>query len=118
MQYFQALGVAEAEFERDVEASIRRIHFSGSGDAPEGSTFGVVPAGKGFLDSTVEPAVLSDWMSAQDVAYYAGEFRRTGFRGPLNWYRSLALTTELMAPWRGAAIRQPSMFVLARATRC
>ena len=34
MQYFQAPGVAEAEFERDVAASIRRIHFSGSGDAP------------------------------------------------------------------------------------
>jgi pimeloyl-ACP methyl ester carboxylesterase len=111
MQYFQAPGVAEAEFERDVEASIRRIHFSGSGDAPEGLAFGVVPAGKGFLDSTIDPEVLPDWMSAQDVAYYAAEFRRSGFRGPLNWYRTLALTAELMAPWRGAVIRQPSMFV-------
>jgi pimeloyl-ACP methyl ester carboxylesterase len=32
MQYFQPEGVAEAELERDPAASIRRIHFSGSGD--------------------------------------------------------------------------------------
>jgi len=35
MQYFQAPGVAEAELERDVEASIRLIHFNGSGDGPD-----------------------------------------------------------------------------------
>ena len=35
MQYFQAPGVAEAELEADVEASIRRLYFSGSGDGPD-----------------------------------------------------------------------------------
>jgi pimeloyl-ACP methyl ester carboxylesterase len=35
IQYFQAPGVAEAELERDVESSIRRIYFSGSGDGPD-----------------------------------------------------------------------------------
>ena len=34
MQYFQAPGVAEAEFERDIAATLRRIYYSGSGDAP------------------------------------------------------------------------------------
>ena len=71
----------------------------------------MLPPGGGFLDNTIDPEKLPQWMSTEDVAYYAGEFRRTGFRGGLNWYRSLRLTTELMAPWRGAVIRQPSMFI-------
>ncbi len=111
MQYFQAPGVAEAEFERDVEATIRRVHYSGSGDAPAAAAFGMLAPGCGYLDNTVDPETLPSWMSAADVSYYAGEFRLSGFRGPLNWYRSLRLTTELMAPWRGAVIRQPSMFI-------
>jgi pimeloyl-ACP methyl ester carboxylesterase len=111
MQYFQAPGVAEAELERDVAATIRRIHFSGSGDAPPGATFGMLSTGAGFLGNTVDPETLPPWMNAEDVAYYAGEFGRTGFRGPLNWYRSLRRSTELLAAWRGAVIHQPSMFI-------
>lgn len=111
MQYFQTPGVAEAEFERDVEATIRRIHYSGSGDAPAAATFGMLAPGGGFLANTIDPQTLPPWLSSQDVAYYAGEFRRAGFRGGLNWYRSLRLTAELMAPWRSAVIRQPSMFI-------
>ena len=111
MQYFQAPGVAEAEFERDVEASIRRVHFSGSGDAPERASFGIVEPGQGFLDNTVDPQTLPPWLTREDIAYYAGEFGRAGFRGGLNWYRNLRRSSELLAPWRGCVVRQPSMFV-------
>jgi pimeloyl-ACP methyl ester carboxylesterase len=111
MQYFQAPGVAEAEFERDIAATLRRIYYSGSGDAPEGATFGRLGANAGFLGNTVDPAVLPDWMPAEDIAYYAGEFARAGFRGGLNWYRNLARSWALMAPWRGCVIKQPSMFI-------
>jgi pimeloyl-ACP methyl ester carboxylesterase len=54
MQYFQAPGVAEAELDRDLAASIRRIHYSGSGDAPARNTFGRLGQG-GLLDNTCEP---------------------------------------------------------------
>ena len=111
IQYFQTPGVAEAEFERDVLASIRRIHFSGSGDAPEQAGFGMLAPGTGFLANTIDPPSLPPWMSEDDVAYYAGEFGRAGFRGGLNWYRCLRLNSELLSPWRGAAIHQPSMFI-------
>ena len=111
MQYFQTPGVAEAELEADVETSIRRIHFSGSGDAPERATFGLLAPGKGFLGGTVDPETLPAWLRREDIAYYAGEFRRAGFRGGLNWYRNLRRSWELLAPWRGCIIRQPSMFI-------
>lgn len=111
MQYFQAPGVAEAEFERDVRNTVRRIQFSSSGDAPERASFGMVDFDKGFLGGTVDPQTLPAWLTEADIDYYAGEFARAGFRGGLNWYRNLRRNRELLMPWRGCPIRQPSMFI-------
>lgn len=111
MQYFQAPGVAEAEFERDLDDTLRRIHFSGSGDAPEGLAFGLMAPGHGFLHHTVRPETLPGWMDEATLAEYVAAFRRSGFRGGLNWYRNLHRSWELLAPWRGQPIRQPSLFI-------
>lgn len=114
-QYFQTPGVAEAEFEADIAATVRRIQFSGSGDNPENSTFGMLPPGGGFLDKTVDPLAtgygLPHWLTAADLAYYTAQFTRSGFRGGLNWYRNIARNWELLAPWRGCVITQPSLFI-------
>jgi len=111
IQYFQTPGVAEAELESDVESSIRRIYFSGSGDGPDGPVFGRLQPGQGFLGGMIEPETLPAWLSLEDIVYYTGEFTRSGFRGGLNWYRNMTRSWALLAPWRGCIIRQPSMFI-------
>ena len=111
MQYFQTPGVAESELDADPEATLRRLAYSMSGDGPGRVVAGVLAPGAGFLDNTVEPDVLPAWLDRENLAYVAREFSRTGFRGGLNWYRSMALSTQLLAPWRGAIIHQPSLFV-------
>jgi pimeloyl-ACP methyl ester carboxylesterase len=111
MQYFQTSGVAEAELEADPAATIRRVTYSMSGNGPGRIVAGMMAPGAGFLDATVEPETLPSWLTAEDIAYVAGEFRRTGFTGGLNWYRSIRRTSELLAAWRGALIRQPSLFI-------
>jgi pimeloyl-ACP methyl ester carboxylesterase len=111
IQYFQKPGVAEAELERDVAASIRLIMFNGSGDGPDRPTFGRLQPGAGFLGGLAEPEVLPPWLDEDSIEAYATQFRRTGFRGGLNWYRNISRSWELLAPWRGAVIRQPSMFI-------
>ena len=111
MQYFQTPGVAESELGADPEATLLRLAYSMSGDGPGRVVAGVLAPGAGFLDNTVEPDVLPAWLDREDLAYVAREFSRTGFRGGLNWYRSMALSTQLLAPWRGAIIHQPSLFV-------
>src|SRR5690606_9473745 len=55
MQYFQQPGVAEVELEADVDASIRRIYFSMSGDGPDRTICGMLAPGAGILDATVDP---------------------------------------------------------------
>lgn len=110
LQYFQAPGVAEAELEQDTEAAIRRLLHCGSGDWHGVPAFGRLP-GQGFLDHMEVPRRLPTWLTEDDISHYTGEFRRTGFRGGLNWYRTMRLSAELMAPWRDCIIRQPSLFM-------
>ncbi len=112
MQYFQTPGIAEAELEADPVATIRRVSYSLSGDTPAGpSVCGVLGEGNGFLTSTIDPDILPSWLSTEEIAYVAEEFRRTGFRGALNWYRNFARNADLMAAWRGCTLRQPAMFI-------
>ncbi|MFC4860071.1 alpha/beta fold hydrolase [Pseudomonas sp. MAHUQ-62] len=111
IQYFQAPGVAEAELERDVESSMRKILHCGSGDWQGEPAFGRIALERGFLGNMREPATLSPWLTEEDITYYASEFTRTGFRGGLNWYRTLKTSCELMSPWRGCRVRQPALFM-------
>jgi pimeloyl-ACP methyl ester carboxylesterase len=110
--YFQTPGVAEAELQRDVAATMRRLAYTGSGDAPRrASNMGMVPRGGGFLDHTIDPPSLPEWLSAADIAFYAEEFGRTGFRGGLNWYRNIDRNWDLLAPYAGARVRVPALYV-------
>jgi pimeloyl-ACP methyl ester carboxylesterase len=112
MQYFQTPGVAEAELERDIATSLRRIYYSSSGDRHEpGQGFAVLPEGGGLLNNTVEPAALPSWLPQSDLDYYVSQFQAAGFRGGLNWYRNLRRSWELFGPWRGQTITQPALFI-------
>jgi pimeloyl-ACP methyl ester carboxylesterase len=120
--YFQAPGVAEADLQRDVRRSIRRILFASSGDIPRGPDggppaggVGMVPRSGGMMDPSIgglmiDAAVLPAWLTEADVDFYAGEFVRTGFRGGLNWYRNIDRNWELLAAFDGARITVPALY--------
>ena len=55
---------------------------------------------------------LPAWLGEADVDVYAAEFARTGFRGGLNWYRNIDRNWELTAPWSGARITVPALYVV------
>ena len=116
--YFQAPGVAEAELGRDPRATIRRLLYSGSGDVPRKSDNtlgdqapGMVPRTGGFLTRTIDPPTLPAWLTEADIDVFAGEFARTGFRGGLNWYRNIDRNWELLAPFAGAKVTVPALYM-------
>lgn len=106
-QYFQPPGVAEAEFERDVANTMRLV--LGRGVSDPSSMF--VDEAKGFLGNLPGGTPLPAWLTEADIAEFAESYRRSGFRGGLNWYRNLDRNWELTAPWQHAQIRQPSLFI-------
>lgn len=110
--YFQEPGVAEAEFEADPAATLRRILYSGSGDAPKREGMALtIPEGGGFLTRTIDPPAPPSWLTAKDLEIMTASFRRTGFRGGLNYYRNLDRNWELLAPWQGAPVSPPALFI-------
>jgi pimeloyl-ACP methyl ester carboxylesterase len=113
--HFQEPGVAEAEFERDPRAALRRVLYSISGDAPPETRRLTLQPGKGWLANTIAPKRLPDWLTDADLDHMAAEFSRCGFRGGLNWYRNIDRNWELTAPWAGALIRQPALFIAGSA---
>ena len=107
-QYFQIPGVAEAEFEHDPDFTMRAVFARGFSN-PAASLF--VEEGKGFLgDPTVERD-LPAWINEHELAHFIEIYRKSGFRGGLNWYRNIDRNWEMTAPWQGAQIRQPSLFI-------
>lgn len=111
--YFQEPGVAEAELEADVNTTIRKLYFSASGDVERTADL-VEPrpaATTKFLDGMVDPEALPAWLTEADLAFFAGEFQRAGFRGGLNWYRNLDRNWELMGAWRNAKVTVPALFI-------
>jgi pimeloyl-ACP methyl ester carboxylesterase len=113
--YFQTPGVAEAELERDVRTTMRRILYWASGNAPSGATpaglVGMVPRLGGLLSRLGDPPTLPPWLTEADLDLYTGEFAATGFRGGLNWYRNIDRNWELLAPFAGARVAVPALYV-------
>jgi pimeloyl-ACP methyl ester carboxylesterase len=57
------------------------------------------------------PAPLPDWANKEDIEDAIVDFERTGFHGPLNYYRSIQLGFDLSAPFKGKLVEQPSFFL-------
>ena len=120
--YFQEPGVAEAEFERDPRVTVHSMLYGVSGEgiaarraaAASGGAVpnpGMVPRGGGMLRGGGAPARLPPWLSEADLDFYAAEFKRSGFRGPLNYYRNIDRNWELMAPFADVKVTVPALFV-------
>jgi pimeloyl-ACP methyl ester carboxylesterase len=110
--YFGREGVAEAEFERNLSSAIRRVLFFGSGDAPPDAGMSLmVPAGTGFLDRSTDPSSPPTWITDADIEVYAAGLRKSGMRGPFSWYRNIDRNWALLAPFQGAKITPPALFI-------
>ena len=110
--------MAETELERDPRSSLRKLLYSASGDVPRSAAtvgsagaVGMVPRRGGFLSRTVDPPALPPWLTETDLDLYAGEFASAGFRRGLNWYRNIDRNWELLAPFAGAPVTVPALFM-------
>ena len=110
--YFQQPGVAEAEMEKDVRQSILMMLYYASGDAPAAERFtGFFAKGGGMLSAYKAPEKLPAWLRNEDLDFYAGQFKESGFRGPLNWYRNIDRNWKSGAAMLDAKLTQPCLFI-------
>jgi len=111
-QLFLQTPEAEAALGRDVRRAFRAQLYSLSGDRPPGAggafAAGMVPR-SGF--GLAEPPALPAWVREADVDVYVAEFSRSGFGGALSWWRNIDRSWELLAPFGGAKVTVPALYM-------
>jgi len=93
--WFQEPGVADAALARDVRRTIA---------SPK-------PPSPSWAEPAAEPTPCPAWMTEDDLDHYISTFERTGFTGPLNYYRNIDRNWELTERF-GDRIDRPSMFLV------
>jgi pimeloyl-ACP methyl ester carboxylesterase len=120
--YFQEPGAAETELGRDPRATIRNMLFGASGDGVAAAraavagggpapNLGMVPKGGGFLQGPGAPKTLPSWIEESDIDFYGEEFRRSGFRGALNYYRNIDRNWEITGAMAGLQVTVPALYI-------
>jgi pimeloyl-ACP methyl ester carboxylesterase len=112
-QLFLQTPEAEAALGRDMRRTFRSQLYSLSGDRPPSAGGGFADAGmvprKG--NPFTDPASLPAWVTQTDIDVYVAEFMRSGFSGPLGWYRNVDRSWELLAPFAGASVTIPALYM-------
>jgi len=109
--YFQEPGKVEKELEADVQRSMLGALYCASGDAPAEDRFKFLfEKNQRFIDTMVIPEKLPSWLTEQDLAFFTNEFKQSGFRGGINWYRNIDRNWEMTPFLDGAKIIRPTVF--------
>ena len=112
-QLFLQNPAAEAALERDLRLTFRYQFYTLSGDRPPSAGVGGLPPGMmprkgGFM---TDPPSLPAWITESDIDIYVKEYARSGFHGALAWWRNIDRGWELMAPFAGAAVTVPALYM-------
>lgn len=113
VRYFQEPEVPEAELERNIESSLLSTYYTISGDAPLATFMKQLeqPRTSGFSDILLTPEKLPPWLTQEDLAYYVKQYKTSGFRGPINWYRNIPTNNSLTPELESKRFTQPAAFV-------
>jgi pimeloyl-ACP methyl ester carboxylesterase len=111
-RYFQQVGPAEAELERDPRAALKKIFFALSGDAPKDEWVKYRPKNDPLLPGLSEPpAGPLSFMSDAELDKYTEQYRLGGFFGPVSWYRNSDRNSEEARAYGEQRIAQPAGFL-------
>jgi pimeloyl-ACP methyl ester carboxylesterase len=112
-QLFLQTPEAEAMLARDLRRTFRAQLTALSGDRPP-SAGGAFPGGmmprKGAL--LPDPASLPAWITEADVDVYVEAFARSGWHGPLAWWRNIDRGWELLAAFDGEMVSVPALYMV------
>ncbi|MBN3294482.1 HYES hydrolase, partial [Polypterus senegalus] len=113
--YFQEPGVAEAELEADLRRTFK-IMFCGHRDMEQSgaelSTSGVCKRG-GLLVGLPKDVPRSSILSESTLQFYVQQYEKSGFRGPLNWYRNVRKNWQWLCTKPMGKIQMPALMVTA-----
>lgn len=109
--YFQEPGVAEAELEKNMSRTFKS--FFRAGDEMSSLTVQKATEMGGILVNTPEDPGVSKITTEEEIEFYIQQFKKSGFRGPLNWYRNTERNWKWNCKGLGRKILVPALMVTA-----
>nr|XP_039261424.1 bifunctional epoxide hydrolase 2-like [Styela clava] len=117
--YFQEPGVAEKELESDIPRSFKlfflgvndHIPFTDEKSIAADST-NVTKRG-GIFVGFLKDVAIGKLLNEDDLAYYVQQYKKTGFRGPLSWYRNHEENFKWMMQYPDRKVLVPSLMITA-----
>ena len=112
--FYQAMlrsPMAEQYFEVNPRAVLLSALWAGSGDAPPEARWKPVMDPNDLLVPATLPPALPPWLTQADLDFLENEYKRTGFTGPLNYYRNLDRNFALTPFLDGAKLLQRTLFL-------
>lgn len=109
--YFQEPGVAEAELEKNMSRTFKSF-FRASDEMGSLSVHKATELG-GILVNAPENPSLSRITTEEEIEFYVQQFKKSGFRGPLNWYRNVERNWKWSCKGLGRKILVPALMVTA-----
>jgi pimeloyl-ACP methyl ester carboxylesterase len=67
--------------------------------------------GARLKDAFIYPETMPAWFTDADVDFYAGEFERSGFGGPLSFYHNIDNDWHDLADQEGKPLTPPALFI-------
>ncbi|KAI9124809.1 hypothetical protein K1719_004136 [Acacia pycnantha] len=103
---FQEAGKAEEEMAKIGSEQVLRNVLTGRKAGPP-----ILPK-QGFgYNSSSSNDKLPSWLSQEDLRFYASKFDKSGFTGPLNYYRNFDRNWELTGAWTGTKVKVPVKYI-------
>lgn len=117
--YFQEPGVAEAEFDAQPYEFLSRAYLLYEGQTPTEPPQITDPrrsAGNnaGWIPRMGKVKQLPAWLTRQDLDYYVSEFKESGFRGGINYYRNSNRNWEITPQLTGATTNAHVIFIAGK----
>ncbi len=104
-------GVAEAEYEANTRDFLSRLYLSPDSPRAEPEVTDPRRAAGGWIPRLGAPLGLPDWLTQEDLDYYVAEFEASGFRGGVNYYRTLNINWTMTGELDNFTITQPTLFI-------
>ena len=112
MLYFQPVGPAETELDADPRATVAKVFWGASGEGFRVPTELSPMEGTGFLTNMPEPPPLPwSWFTEHDLDVFTDHFTRSGFFGPVSYYRNLDANYEVVKDIGLDQLTMPTAFI-------
>uniref|UniRef100_A0A452HT41 AB hydrolase-1 domain-containing protein n=1 Tax=Gopherus agassizii TaxID=38772 RepID=A0A452HT41_9SAUR len=113
--YFQEPGVAELELEKDLSRTFRIMIRSMRKELilPSRCSHLLSLSAGGLLAGMPEDPPPSQILAGADLQYFIQQFKKSGFRRPLNWYRNMRANWQWSLSAKDRKILVPALMVTA-----